>query len=229
MQESSEREIPLKGHGGGLTVAVFKPILSYIYSGEMDMNSKDNDLIKAIWVEATFFGLLELADKAINHLHYKSSSERGDNRFAWAFDVLPLAHDHQNSDLKNECIRELEAEPEASIQCRNEINKLPGDLFKELISRDTFWPDETVIYEAVQHWLTANQPAEGVSEKEKEEFLQVKAGLLDEIRIQHIPADILFNDETMLANFGPVRITEAMKTKHCTQIKDKKLRGLRSN
>ncbi len=222
MQESNEKEINLKGHGD-LKMSVFKPILDYIYTGEMDMASKDDHLIIAIWVEASFFGLVKLSDKIVKYTYAQAATKN--NLLSWAFEMLSIAHVHQNTKLKEKCFVELDKDAEASIKRSNEINKLSGDLLKELIARDTFCVEETLIYEAVNGWISANQPEESVSNLEKQRFGWTKQDLFDEVRIQHIPPEILFNNDKMLASFRDRQIILAMKSNHCTRIQDKRFRG----
>ncbi len=152
MQESKENEIQLRGQGD-LQPEVFEPILYYIYTGEMDMASKEQDLIKAILSEASFFNMTELVNEIVTYL--RRNHQDGIDSYEWRFQLLTFASLHQNDTLKEEIFQELEADPDTTVQMIEDICKLPFQVAEELLSRSTFWAKEKLICKAVEEWIYA--------------------------------------------------------------------------
>ncbi len=152
MQESTKDEIVLKGHGN-LKKDIFEPILEYIYSGKMDVQSKDTDTIMEILGEAHYFSMSELVDEILAYL--KEANQ--DNLIKWSFKMLLFAETHSNHNLKEECFKELEVYPDKAI-LDEDLGRLSAKTLEELISRDSFSALEENIFHAVIRWIMTFKP-----------------------------------------------------------------------
>ncbi len=207
MLESKENEIDIRGQGD-LTAPVFEPILYYMYTGEMDMTSKDSDLIMAILGEAAFFDLTELIDEVIAYLRRSHK----DNSLKWAFDILGFASTYQNNALKEECYKELELDPDKAIQMVDEISKLSLNVIKELLSRRSFWAKEKLIFQTVSKFIHA-QCYEVMNCKDLDGPKTVNYSLTRYVALPNLSADDLLGDVRKSNLFSSEAILDALTIK----------------
>ncbi len=216
MQESTLDEIELKGHGN-LKKEIFEPILKYIYSGNMEVGSRENDTIMEILSEALFFSMSELVDEILAYL--KESNK--DNRIQWVFQMLPFAEKHSNNKLKEECFKELEVDPDTAIKDDETMN-LSAKTLKELISRNSFWALEEHIAFAVINWAKKNKPRVPMPLNSAKEWPEV-ASLARAVRLSQLNESSL---EALRRYFPDEQVLDAMFLRKYTSHRQRRDRGL---
>ncbi len=183
MQESAQNEVELKGHGD-LKKDIFEPMLKYIYSGTMDVESKEKDTIMEILSEAHFFSMSELVGEILVYL----KEAHKDNLIKWAFQMLQFAETHSNNKLKEECFKELEVDPDTAILDSEAMLEMSQNSFGELISRDSFWALEENILNAVLERIDKERTRDGLTSEQCAEKFRSLTGA---IRLQQLSVETL--------------------------------------
>ncbi len=197
-------KVELKGQEGNLSPETFRSILGYIYTGKFsaeDLHSGGN--VVDLLGEAMFFGLDELVKDVIKML--KEDKKYLPKR--WAFILLPFAWTFDMESLKQECIVKLEDGPDDTLKHEEELSQIPLKPLTDLFARDTFAADEVDIFSAVATWI----------KKTKEKNLnltdeEVKS-LLNVVRLENIPSDLLLEYVEPYNHYSDREIIEALKMK----------------
>ncbi len=159
-------------------------VLKYLYLDTFytDVRLCTADLME-VMDEAAFFGVPNLVDELIEAV--KNNHE--DNPKRWAFALLPFANCNAMVDLKEKCLEKLEIKPDLTLKMEAEIRRLEVGLAIDLFSRDSFHPDELLLFNAIMSKIEAARPLGmrrgsgmvALNEREKREYRE----LLDTVRL----------------------------------------------
>ncbi|XP_063230023.1 BTB/POZ domain-containing protein 9 [Bacillus rossius redtenbacheri] len=144
MRESQQSEIELKG----TTLAAFKCLLKYIYTGHMSLTSLKEDVILDVLGLAHQYGFVDLEASVCDYL-------RDALQVRNACAVFDAARLYRLERLAEVC-RDFLDRHAAEIIRHDSFLQLSPDAVKELTSRDSFFAPEADIFRALRDWVAAN-------------------------------------------------------------------------
>lgn len=200
LRESQEREVELKG----TSLAAFKILLKYIYTGHMTLASLKEEMILDILGLAHQYGFVDLESAISDYL----KAILNIRNVCMIYDMASLFH---LSSLAEVC---------CSFVDRNALDILHNDSFlslsasalKEMISRDSFCASEVDIYRAVCEWAQHNPGA----------YMQ---DILSAVRLPLMALPELLNVVRPTGLVSPDAILDAIKARTESRDTDLKYRG----
>ncbi|XP_015181640.1 PREDICTED: BTB/POZ domain-containing protein 9 isoform X2 [Polistes dominula] len=144
LKESSQEEIELKGP----SLAAFKKLFQYIYTGRMSLANQREEVIVDILSLAHQYGFLELETSISDYLKEILSVKN----FCLIFDASRL---YQLEFLTKVCYEYVNKHAIEIIQ-HDSFLQLSSSAINELISSDSFYVPEIDIFLTVKEWIAAN-------------------------------------------------------------------------
>lgn len=144
MRESQQAEIELKG----TSIAAFKGLLKYIYTGQMSLAILKGDVILDILGLAHQYGFVDLEAAISDFLRQALNI----NNVCAVFDAARLYQLHY---LTRVCAAYMDNNASEIIK-HESFTQLSASTVKELIERDSFYAPEVDIFRALVEWAKVN-------------------------------------------------------------------------
>lgn len=148
--------------------AMLKLIINFCYTGRVNLSEANiNDVLAA----ASSLEVTKLEQKCREFWEINFSSHN-------LVETLLNADKHDLKNLREKSLKAICADFENIPM--NELQKIDGNIFHEILSNDLVTANETVVFERSMMWLDAN-------EKDQMKFV---SKFLSAIRLQYIPAEV---------------------------------------
>lgn len=136
-------DIPLRG---------FKLVLGFVYTGQLQLGSLDNDAILEVLEIAHLYGLIKLQNAVVQHLQENLSTGN-------VFGIYSRAHSLQLDRLREACNAFVVDNHRVALHSEA-FRDVPQAVLCHMLSQDSFCVREIDIFNAVVRWC-AHQPAGG--------------------------------------------------------------------
>jgi len=157
-------------------LTAFMMVLRYIYTGKISLDSISEDKILELLLLSNKYQLTSLEQSTQEYLINSVSCENVSK-------IIEFNNVYSNEEINLACFNVIDADPTSVLEELN-FTSISAESFKEIISRDSFSPNEKDVFLAAQEWIDTNY---NTTEEERNLVLST-------IRLHHIPRNVLLKE-----------------------------------